>query len=76
METSCYDTSEYHISEIGNGILTLDDGSRWKMSLIGKTIVSRWTTMDSVVLGVGFLQQYKITHEIRKECIEVELIKR
>lgn len=57
------------------GILTLSDGSRWKVSLFDKSTIIPWSTMDDVVVGDGFLNKHKITHAKRKETVEAELIR-
>ena len=62
------------ITNYENGILTLSDGSRWKIPIIGKSFVGRWEIRDNVIVGAGFLQKHKITHLMRDESIEVELI--
>ena len=57
-----------------NGILTLSGGSKWKIPPIGKNFVWHWEVGDNVIVGSGFIQKHKITHSMRDESIEVELI--
>jgi hypothetical protein len=56
------------------GILTLNDGSKWKIPQLWKSSVCQWDAGDNVVVGSGFIQKHKITHLVRDESIEVEHI--
>jgi hypothetical protein len=55
-------------------IITLDDGSRWKVSFMDKTKSKMWMMLDDVAVASYVGSKYKITHIRKNETIEATLL--
>jgi len=55
-------------------ILTLDDGTRWKVNPLDKNKAGLWGQSDEVDIDDGFLGKHKITNIKRKENVEARII--
>ncbi|MEI8102891.1 MAG: hypothetical protein WCG61_05115 [Chlorobium sp.] len=57
-------------------IITLNDRSKWKVSLFDKSKVFTWMMLEDVVVAPYIGNKFKITHVNKKETIEAEFIEK
>ena len=65
-------TGKHSIRNVENagGLITLDDGSKWEVSVFDKIKSMMWMIIDEVTVESYIGSKFKITNIKRKETIE------
>jgi len=65
-------TGKHSITKVENmgEFITLDDNSRWQVSMFDKSKSMMWMTIDQVTVASYIGTKFKITHIKRNETVE------